>query len=55
MTATEIAKQLRQVVAAGPHPGEDFFRMKVTASDGGTQWMNVSAEDVTKMADALEA
>lgn len=47
------AKQVRHIVAAGPAPGESFFRLKVTGN-GESTWVNVSREELEAIAAVLE-
>lgn len=44
---------IRELLARGPSPGEDFFRMKATGQ-GETKWFNVSPERLEAIAAILD-
>lgn len=44
---------LREQLKRGPHPEEDFFRLKVTG-DGETKWLNISPDDLRRIVDVIE-
>lgn len=47
-----MATRLRELLEAGPFPGEDFYRLKVTGN-GETHWMNVSPDQLAAIARVL--
>ena len=45
MTDSYAASELQRLLVAGPHPDEDFFRLKVTGN-GSTKWVNISLQQL---------
>jgi hypothetical protein len=50
---TYAAREIRQQIAKGPYPGEDFFRLKLTGK-GETRWVNVTPQQAERIAEALD-
>jgi hypothetical protein len=53
-TDSYATDQLRRVLGAGPYPGEDFFRLKVTGN-GASNWVNVTPEQLAGLVELLDA
>jgi hypothetical protein len=50
---TYITQALTRILAVGPYPGEEYFRIKVTGN-GETHWMNICPSELQAIIRALD-